>query len=130
MLICESNPSQNALLDVNKSITCQIICNFDTVVYLVRSTDLFLMNLECVSILHVQSIWAISGLNATAVKEKPHGIRRLSLSLTERVHELLERCRTLDLEEDLVVIVSHLDVQMLRCWGIFWLLRARGVIVF
>ena len=47
----------------------------------------------------------------------------LSLALAEGSHELLELGVALDLEEDFVVIVRHLDIEMLdrgRLRGIAW----------
>jgi hypothetical protein len=35
-----------------------------------------------------------------------------ALSLAEGVHQLLEDCSALDLEEDVIVVVGYFDVQM------------------
>ncbi len=51
------------------------------------------------------------------------------MPLTESIHELLELGGTLDLEEDLVVVVSHLDVQVLCGAGVFRLAWATGAAV-
>ena len=37
----------------------------------------------------------------------------LALPLTESIHQLLQLRGTLDLEEDLIVVVGHLDVEVL-----------------
>jgi hypothetical protein len=57
--------------------------------------------------------WTVGGLYAATIKEEPDRSGRLALSLAEGIHQLLEGCGTLDLEEDLVVVVGNLNVEML-----------------
>lgn len=52
------------------------------------------------------------------------------MPLAKSIHELLELGGPLDLEEDLVVIVSNLDVQVLRGTGVFRLAWATRAAVF
>lgn len=59
-------------------------------------------------------LWIVRGLNSRAVEEEAHALRGLALALAEGVHELLQLRGPLDLEEDLVVVIRHLDVQVLR----------------
>ena len=51
------------------------------------------------------------------------------MTLAEGVHELLEGSSPLDLEEDLVVVISNLDVEMFGLSGLFGLLGRRGAVV-
>lgn len=54
--------------------------------------------------------------DSLAIEKKSHRSRVLALSLAESIHQLLEFRTPLDLEEDLIVVVSDLDVQVLDCW--------------
>lgn len=58
-------------------------------------------------------VGVVSGIHSLAVKEESHAAGCLALALAESVHELLQLRRTLDLEEDLVVVVRDFDVEML-----------------
>ena len=55
----------------------------------------------------------IRGVHARAIVQEAAALNALSLTLTERIHELLELCGTLDLEEHFVVVVRDLDVEVL-----------------
>lgn len=55
--------------------------------------------------------------NAGAVKEEANGGNLLALALTESIHQLLQLGGPLDLEEDFVVVVGHLDVEVLGLAG-------------
>jgi hypothetical protein len=55
----------------------------------------------------------IRRLHAAAVEKEADGGRGLALALAEGVHQLLQLRSALDLEEDLVVVVRHLDVEVL-----------------
>ena len=55
----------------------------------------------------------VGWLYTAAIEEEPDRSGSLALSLAEGIHQLLECGGTLDLEEDLVVIVRDLDVEML-----------------
>ena len=96
------------------------------------TTNLLLMNLERVAVLHVElsrsgqhggSAWegkcrdtytlgGVVGLDSGAVEEETDTGGTFALTVTERIHELLQLGRSLDLEEDLVVVVGHLDVEV------------------
>lgn len=51
--------------------------------------------------------------DALTVEEESDTLRRLALALAESIHELLELSSPLDLEEDFVVVVCHLNVEVL-----------------
>jgi len=72
------------------------------------------------------SIGRVCGLDSGAVKEEPHRGEALALALAPRVHKLLELGTALDLEEDLVVVVRHLDVEVLGAGRRLLLLVGRG----
>jgi hypothetical protein len=61
-----------------------------------------------------------------AIEQKSHARDVFSLAVAESVHELAESCGALDFEEDLVVVVRHLDVQVLALARIFGLLLNVG----
>jgi hypothetical protein len=61
-----------------------------------------------------------------AIEQKSHARDVLSLAVAEGVHELAESRGALDFEEDLVVVVRHLDVQVLALARIFGLLLNVG----
>ncbi len=55
-----------------------------------------------------------------AVKKETDGGGLLSLPFTEGIHEFLQLSRPLDLEENLIVVISDLDVEVLdsASWGL------------
>lgn len=55
----------------------------------------------------------IVALDPGPVKQKSDAGRGLSLTVTERVHQLLQLGRALDLEEDFIVSVCDLDIKVL-----------------
>jgi hypothetical protein len=69
------------------------------------------------------SIGRVGRLDTATVEEKSDRRGRLSLTLAEGIHELLESSGALDLKEDLVVVVGHLDVKVLAN-RLLWLLQA------
>lgn len=71
------------------------------------------------------SIRRIFWPHASTVEEKTHGGHLFALTLAERVHELFEWRRSLDLEKDLVVVIGDLNIQVFRRGRRF----ARGGIV-
>jgi len=77
------------------------------------AADLLLVDLEGVTVLHVERFRVVAGVDSGAVEEEAHAGEGLALTLAEGVHELLQLGGALDLEEDLVVVVGHLDVQVL-----------------
>ncbi len=58
-------------------------------------------------------VWTIRRLNATAIEQESDRCWCLALSLAEGIHQLLQGCGPLDLEEDLVVVVGDLYIEML-----------------
>lgn len=102
------------------------------------SSNLLLVDFQGVSVLHVElvkvslerfhreeekqddgtySVRGVLGANASSVKEEADSRGLFSLTVAERVHELLQLRRALDLEEDLVVVICHFNVQMLGGGG-------------
>lgn len=63
---------------------------------------------ECVT----YRIRIVRRVNALPIEQEPHTVWRLALTLTERVHQLLERSGSLDFKEDLVVGVCDFDVEV------------------
>ena len=59
-------------------------------------------------------LWRIRRLDTRAIEKKTDSVGHLALPVTERIHELLERCGPLDLEKDLVIVIRDLDIEMLR----------------
>ena len=56
----------------------------------------------------------VFGAHTGAIEQKPNGGHLLPLAFAERIHELFELRRPLDLEEDLVVVVGHFDIKVLH----------------
>lgn len=79
---------------------------------LVAAANLFLVHFEGVTVCHFESIRRISRLHARTVKKEAHRADGLALAFAKRIHQLLQLGATLDLEEDLVVIICDFDVQM------------------
>lgn len=77
------------------------------------------------------NLWSVGCVHALAVEQEAHTLRSLALSVAEGVHELLELCRSLDLEEHFVASIRHLDVQVFagRLLRIGLICR-RGAVVF
>jgi len=55
-----------------------------------------------------------------SVEKESHTGRSFALTLAEGIHEFLELGGTLDLEVDLVVVVGHLNVEVLAALGLLW----------
>lgn len=68
-------------------------------------------------------------MNTTAIEEESDRVGGFALSLTKGIHEFLQGCGALDLEEDLIVVVGDLDVEMFADGGTFRLLRRTGASV-
>lgn len=66
------------------------------------------------------SIRAIGWRDTATIEEETDGSWSFALSLAEGIHQFLQGSGTLDLEEDLVVVVGNLDIQVLA--ASFWLL--------
>ena len=115
------------------------------------SSNLLLMNLERIAVLHLQ-LWghvsplsaamtarkgvggtyrirAVGRLDPTAIEQEPHRVGGLALALAEGVHQLLQRGGALNLEKDLIVVVRHFDVEMLGRGRLFRLARRRRSVV-
>jgi hypothetical protein len=54
--------------------------------------------------------------DSLTVKEKAHRPDILALSLAESIHQLLQLGASLDLKENLIVIVGDFDIEMLDRW--------------
>ena len=55
----------------------------------------------------------IGRLDSCAIKQESHSGHGLALAIAEGTHQLLKLGGALDLEKDLVVVVRHLDVEVL-----------------
>lgn len=77
------------------------------------ASDLLLVDFEGVAILHLERLGVVGCVDALPVEEKADASRGLALALTESVHKLLELRGPLDLEEDFVVVIRHLNVKVL-----------------
>ena len=75
------------------------------------------------------SVRAIRRLHSAAVEQETDRVRSLALPLAERVHQFLEGCCPLDLEEHLVIVIRDFDIEMLADGLSFWLLRGSGASV-
>lgn len=71
-------------------------------------------------------VWVVCCCHALAVKQESHTGNVLSLAVTESIHKLAEGSGSLNLEEDLVVIIGDLDVEMLALACVFGFLRDVG----
>ncbi len=71
-------------------------------------------------------VWVVCSCYALAVEQESHARDVLSLAVTEGVHKLAKGGGALDLEEDLVVVVGHLDVKVLALAAILRLLLNVG----
>jgi len=87
------------------------------------TSDLLLMDLEGISILHVERLWVIRRVHTGSVEEESHTAGCLSLTFTEGIHKFLELRCSLDLEEDFVVVIGYFDVQVLACGLLVLVLR-------
>lgn len=75
-------------------------------------------------------IGTVGRLDAAAIEQEANLVRSLALPLTESIHQLLQRGSALDLEEDLVVVIRHLNVEMLALSGALrFLLSARASVL-
>lgn len=63
------------------------------------------------------SVGCVFGADTGSVEQESDRGHLLALALTEGIHQLLQLSRSLDLEEDLIVVVGNLDVQVLNGRG-------------
>ena len=68
----------------------------------------------------------VGRVDSGAVEKEADASEGLSLTLAKGVHELLQLGCALDLEEDLVVVVGHLDVEVLGLLGSLVLVGGGG----
>jgi len=71
------------------------------------------MNLESVTVRHIEPIGSVIVVDLHAVKQKSDGVPVFALTVAECAHELVELGTLLDLEEDLVIIVCDFDIEVL-----------------
>ena len=62
---------------------------------------------------------AILWVDPLTIEEETDRGESLALTLAERVHQLGQSSRALDLEEDLVVVISHFNVEVFGAGGLF-----------
>lgn len=71
-------------------------------------------------------VWVVCSCYALTVEQESYARDILSLAVAESVHELAKGSGALDLEEDLVVVIRHLDVEVLALATILRLLLHVG----
>jgi len=84
------------------------------------------VDFESVAVLHVERVWVVCSCYALTVEQESYARDVLSLAVAESVHELAKGSGALDLEEDLVVVIRHLDVEVLALATILRLLLHVG----
>ncbi len=57
-------------------------------------------------------VGCIGWLHTRSLEKESDGVQALALSLTESSHELFQLCASLDLEEDLVIVVGDFDIEV------------------
>ena len=75
---------------------------------------------------HTYRVWVVCSCYALTVEQESYARDVLSLAVAESVHELAKGSGALDLEEDLVVVIRHLDVEVLALATILRLLLHVG----
>lgn len=65
----------------------------------------------------------VGRLHTLSVEEEAHTRNVLALTVAKGVHELLQLSSSLDLEEDLIVVVRNLNIKVLRLSCVFRLLH-------
>lgn len=78
------------------------------------------------TLLFTHHLGVVGRVDSGAVEEEADASEGLALTLAEGVHELLQLGCALDLEEDLVVVVGHLDVEVLGLLGSLVLVGSGG----
>lgn len=58
-------------------------------------------------------IWCIRGLDSASFEQKSRGTWVFALPFAECLHEFLQLCAPLNLEEDFIISVSYFDIEML-----------------
>ena len=71
-------------------------------------------------------IWRVCWLNAHSLEQESNRRCSLALTLTEGIHELLQIGSSLDLEENLVVVIRDFDVEVLIGRWLLWFAACRA----
>lgn len=71
----------------------------------------------------------IGRLYTLPLEEKADTRDVLALPVAKRIHKLLQLGGSLDLEEDLIIVVRDLDVEVLRLTCVLWLLHVGRSVV-
>jgi hypothetical protein len=71
-------------------------------------------------------VWVVCSCYALTVEQESYARDILSLAVAEGVHKFTEGSGALDLEEDFVVVIGHLDVKVLALAAILRLLLHVG----
>lgn len=96
-----------------------VVCDLVRITRLAAgAADLLLVHLESVAVLHFERVRGVSRLHTLTLEEETDRRHVLALALAKGVHELLKLGTALDLEEDLVVIICHLNIEVLSTSGI------------
>ena len=75
------------------------------------------------------SLGVVRRVHSLPVEEETNTRDVLALTVAERIHEFLELGSPLNLEEDLVVVIRHLDVEVFRLASVLRLLHIVGASV-
>lgn len=74
-------------------------------------------------------IRTISGINPRPIKQEANRLNGFALTFAESVHEFGEGCGAFDFEEHFVVVIGHLDVEVLGFGLVFWIASGAGGLV-
>ena len=66
-------------------------------------------------------VWGVLRIDTTTVEKESDLVESFALTFAERIHQFAEWCGTLDLEEDLIVVIRDLDIEVLADRSL-WLL--------
>lgn len=86
---------------------------------------------RCTSKLHnsaTHGVWTVGRLDSAAIEQESHRAWGATLSLAERVHQLLQSSSPLNLEEDFVVVIGDLDIEVVIVLGFLWYCWATAVV--
>jgi len=93
-------------------------------IYQLAASLLFDHRVNFVTILHVQLVGSVVGLDTITIVQETHGVERNTETIAIGVHQLAELSGLLDLEKDLVAVSAlNLKVKMLLFGGLSFSVR-------
>lgn len=92
------------------------------------ASNLLLVDLKGVAVLHVERIGVVCWLHPLSVEEESNTGHVLALTIAKGIHQFAELRGALDLKENLVVVIRHFDVEVLLL-AFFRLLVHRRTVV-